>query len=253
MYIFNFLITNFKKLVISFCLLGSLQSEILAKGLPSEYYEIEDINEAKAYFVEYLYNMILKENNSIKEERRFVENYLSSNILNIDFDSKSFYKLLQIKQKYKIKNIYSIQEYLKKIDIVPPSLAIAQAAIESGWGKSRFIKEANNIFGHWTENPNFGIIPRKRRLGSSHFVRVFGNLEESITAYMLNLNRNFAYKSFQEKRYEQGLNKQNPDGLSLSQTMLNYSGIAQDYLKILKDIILLNDLQNYDKKFYQLN
>lgn len=88
-----------------------MQSEILAKGLPSEYYEIEDINEAKAYFVEYLYNMILKENNSIKEERRFVENYLSSNILNIDFDSKSFYKLLQIKQKYKIKNIYSIQEY----------------------------------------------------------------------------------------------------------------------------------------------
>ena len=104
MYLFNFLITNSKKLIISFCLLGSLQSEIVAKGLPSEYYEIEDINEAKAYFVEYLYHMILKENNSINEERKFVESYLSSNILNINFDSKSFYKLLQIKQKYKIKN-----------------------------------------------------------------------------------------------------------------------------------------------------
>ena len=97
------------------------------------------------------------------------------------------------------------------------------------------------------------MIPKKRKLGSSHLVRVFQTLEESISAYMLNLNRNFAYKSFQEKRFEQRKRNQTPDGLSLSDTMLNYSGIAQEYLKILKDIILSNNLQNFDRRFYHLN
>lgn len=251
--IFKHLLSSSKRAIVGFCLIGIFQVQIVAKGFPSEYYEIEDTDKAKKYFVEYLYKMISKENISIIQEREFVQNYLSFNILKIDFDSPSFYRFLQIKQKYKIKNIYTLQEYLKKIDIIPPSLAIAQAAIESGWGKSRFIKEANNIFGHWTDNSKIGLIPKRRRIGASHFVRVFSNLEESITAYMLNLNRNFAYKAFQEKRYEQRLNEQKLDGLMLSQTMLNYSGIAQDYLKILKDIILLNNLQNFDKEFYQLN
>jgi len=95
------------------------------------------------------------------------------------------------------------------------------------------------------------MIPKQRKLGASHFVRVFQSLQESVSAYMLNLNRNLAYRAFQEKRFEQRKDKQSPEGLVLSQTMLNYSAIAQDYLKILKDIILVNNLQNFDKKFYQ--
>jgi len=252
--IFRFLINSAKKLLLSFCLINSLQAQTWStKGLPEEYYDIKDVNEAKEYFLSHIYKLVQEENKLILQEQEFVKNYLSSNILTIDFDSPSFYKLLEIKRKYKIKNIYSVEEYQKKIDIIPPSLALAQAAIESGWGKSRFIKEANNIFGHWTYDPKYGMIPKKRKLGSSHLVRVFQTLEESISAYMLNLNRNFAYKSFQEKRFEQRKRNQTPDGLTLSDTMLNYSGIAQEYLKILKDIILSNNLQNFDRRFYHLN
>ncbi len=252
--IFRFLINSAKKLLLSFCLINSLQAQTWStKGLPEEYYDIKDVNEAKEYFLSHIYKLVQEENKLILQEQEFVKNYLSSNILNIDFNSPSFHKLLEIKRKYKIKSLYSYEEYQKKIDIIPPSLALAQAAIESGWGKSRFIKEANNIFGHWTYDPKYGMIPKKRKLGSSHLVRVFQTLEESISAYMLNLNRNFAYKSFQEKRFEQRKSNQTPDGLTLSDTMLNYSGIAQEYLKILKDIILSNNLQNFDRRFYHLN
>jgi Bax protein len=253
MFFFKFLIDNSKKLLLGLCLFGSLQAQSYAKGFPKEYYEISDVSESKSYFFNHMYEMIAKENNKVKNERRFVEEILGANILNIDFDSSSFKKLLSLKQKYKIRNIYSLQEYLKKIDVVPPSLAIAQAAVESAWGRSRFVKEASNIFGHWTYNPEIGIIPKRRSLDASHFIRVFSSLRESTSAYVLNLNRNLAYKSFQEKRYAQRMNNQHPDGLTLSQTMLNYSGIAHEYLVILKDLILLNNLQEYDIRYYQQN
>jgi len=253
MFFFKFLINNSKKLLLGLCLFGSLQVQSYSKGFPKEYYEISDVSEAKSYFFNHMYEMVAKENNKVKNERRFIEEILGSNILNINFDSPSFHKLLLIKQKYKIKNIYALQEYLKKIDIVPPSLAIAQAAVESAWGRSRFVREASNIFGHWTYNPEIGIIPRRRSLDASHFIRVFSSLKDSTSAYILNLNRNLAYKSFQEKRYSQRIKNQQPDGLTLSQTMLNYSGIAQEYLTILKDLILLNNLQEYDIRYYQQN
>lgn len=253
MLLFKFLIKNSKKLFLSFCFVTSIQTQISAKGFPKEYYEIEDTNKAKEYFFEYMYKMVSYENRLIKKERLFVKDVLTSNILNIDFDSPTFHKLLDIKQKYKIKNIYTLQEYEKKVDIIPPSLALAQAALESGWGKSRFVSDANNIFGHWNYDPAFGIIPKKRDFGAKHFIRVFKSLQESVSAYMLNLNRNLAYKSFQETRFQQRIKNENPDGFRLSQTMLNYSGIAHEYLNLLKDIITINNLQNYDKRFYQSN
>ena len=138
--IFRFLINSAKKLLLSFCLINSLQAQTWStKGLPEEYYDIKDVNEAKEYFLSHIYKLVQEENKLILQEQEFVKNYLSSNILTIDFDSPSFYKLLEIKRKYKIKNIYSVEEYQKKIDIIPPSLALAQAAIESGWGKSRYL------------------------------------------------------------------------------------------------------------------
>ena len=251
MYLLNFLINNSKKIMLNLCLIASLQTCGIGKGFPKEYYEIKDVTKAKEYFFEHLYGLILNENLKIKEEKTLVKNILTSNILNIDFDSSAFYKLLEIKQKYRIKNIYTLQEYQKKIDLIPPSMALAQAAVESAWGRSRFMQEANNIFGHWTYNSQIGILPRRRDIGATHFVRVFETLKDSVSAYMLNLNRNLAYKSFRDKRSFFKKEKEKLDGLELSQTLLNYSGIAQDYLKILKDIISLNNLQDYDNRFYQ--
>lgn len=222
-----------------------------AKGLPKEYYKIKDIKESKQYFFNYLYKLIKNENIKILNELVLVESILNSNLLSINFNSPSFKQLLKIKKKYRVSNLYSLNEYREKIDIVPPSMAIAQAAVESGWGKSRFIKEANNIFGHWTYNPKIGMLPEERAPGATHFIRIFKTMQDSISAYMLNLNRNLAYKEFQDKRYELRKEGKKPNGLILSQTMLKYSGIGHDYLGILKQVINKNKLLEFDTKFYK--
>lgn len=240
---------RFLFLTIIFLLLGS--TNIQAKGLPSEYYVIKDIKKSKKYFFEYLYTLIKNENLNILQERNLVLTLLNSNILTIDMNSPTFAKLLEIKKKYRIKKLFSKEEYLSKIDFVPPSMALAQAAVESGWGKSRFIKEANNIFGHWTYNPKIGMMPEQRDEDATHFIRIFKNLQHSISAYMLNLNRNRAYKEFQVKREQEREKSNELNGLTLSQTMLNYSGIGHDYLGILRNVITKNKLEAYDKKFYK--
>ncbi len=226
-------------------------STIFAKGMPKEYFEIKNKEKAKAYFFEYIYKLNKNENEKILEERSFIKKYLNSSLLNINPQSSEFLRLINIKEKYRVKKLYDLSSYMKKIDVIPPSMALAQAAVESGWGKSRFIRVANNIFGHWTYNPKIGIIPKKREEGQRHFIRVFKTMQDSIKAYMLNLNRNTAYKSFQNKRYQSRLEKQNPMGIDLSQTMINYSGIGKEYLSILKTVIKKNKLEKYDNKFYQ--
>lgn len=219
--------------------------------MPKEYFEIKDREKQKIYFFEYLYKLSKNENEKILEEKRFVKNYLNSNLLNINPQSTEFLRLIKIKEKYRVKKLYDLNSYMIKIDIIPPSLSLAQAAIESGWGKSRFVKTANNIFGHWTYNPKIGIIPKERKMGERHLIRVFKNLQDSIKAYMLNLNRNSAYKSFQNKRSQIRLKDKQPSGLVLSQTMINYSGIGKEYLSILKNVIKKNNLEKYDTRFYQ--
>ncbi|MBS9782700.1 MAG: glucosaminidase domain-containing protein [Arcobacter sp.] len=236
-----------KKLLLFFSVYFFLN---LNAGLPQEYYKIEDNKKQKDYFFNYMYKLVEKENISVIKERDFVKNYLNTNILNMNYNSKEFKRLLKIKEKYKIKNFLSVGEYLKKIDIIPPSIALAQAATESGWGKSRFIQEANNIFGHWTYNPKIGLLPQNRDEGAKHFIRIFESLSHSIERYMSNLNSNRAYRQFQEKRYTQRQKKEKLDGLKLSQTLINYSGIAEEYLEILEKVIRQNKLIDYDKQFY---
>ncbi len=248
----SILLKNSKKLLLSLFISGGMHLAY-AKGLPVEFYSIKDSDSAKKYFLEHLYELIEQENIEILKEREFVIDALNNRFLELQKDGELLTKLVEIKQKYQIKNLYSIEEYLKKIDVIPPSLALAQAAVESAWGKSRFIKEANNIFGHWTYEKEIGIVPKKRAYGASHFIRVFDSLESSIKAYMLNLNRNIAYKSFQDERYIQKEQNKEISGLALSKTMINYSGIAHKYLDILKSVIMANNLEKFDNRYFGKN
>lgn len=230
-----------KKLLFLVALAFSLE----ATGLPKEYYKLKG-KAQKDFFFNFLYESIKKENLKIVEEKLELKRILSGDILNINpYDLQ---KLIALKKKYRVKQLYNYNEFAKKIDIVPPSQALAQAAVESGWGKSRFVKEANNIFGHWTYGEK-GLIPESRDEGAKHKIRIFDSLQGSIKAYMLNLNRNRAYREFQDKRYDIRKSGRSLSGLELSQTMMNYSGIGEEYLKILKKMIEKYNLTKYDDKF----
>ena len=216
-------------------------------GFPKSYYKLP-LTEQKEYFFNYFNERIEIENRKILRERAFVKS-LNKN-KKLDPASKEYRRLKDLQIKYKIQDIYNYSRYLERVDIIPPSMALAQAATESGWGKSRFFKKANNIFGHWTYNPAIGMMPLRRPSGKKHFIRIFPNLQASITAYMRNLNRTGAYYEFRLKRKHMRTTNTFINGMKLSETMSKYSGIGHNYIKILKSIIRKNHLTDYDKKFF---
>jgi len=234
----------FKIVILLFLAFSGLKAD---RGMPVEYYKLRG-EASKSYFFNFFANKINIENEKILKERAFIISIEEKKEL--DKDSKEYKKLLELQKKYKVQKLYDYKTYLKRVDIIPPSMGIAQAAVESAWGKSRFIKVANNIFGHWTYNPKIGIVPLKRPDGKRHLIRVFKTLQDSISAYATNLNRTGAYQDFRDMREKMREQSAFIDGLKLSKTMHKYSGIGHDYVKILSSIIKKYELRTYDEIFY---
>ena len=131
------------------------------------------------------------------------------------------------------------------MDIVPVSIAIAQAAKESGWGTSRFALEGNAMFGQWTWGKQ-GIAPLDREKNKGHKILKFPILRSSVQAYKNNLNTHNGYREFREKRAElRKLNKK-ISGLELVKYLHNYAATGSEYTKVLKKIIDQNELTDFD-------
>lgn len=218
-------------------------SAFASTGMPAWFYEINDGKKRKSSFVKVMLPLINEGNAKIKVERAFVESFFKKLVDFKKVTAHDLNTLANLAKKYKIKKLYNKQAYLKRINAIPTSLALAQAAIESAWGNSRFVKIANNIFGQWTYGKN-GIVPENRDEGKTHKIRVFKTLQASVDAYMLNLNRNRAYRAFRDKRLGHGI--QNFTGMHASDTMTNYSGIGTEYNALLKKIIKDNNFLAFE-------
>ncbi len=134
-----------------------------------------------------------------------------------------------------------------RVDIIPPSLALAQAAIESGWGRSRFAREGNALYGQWTwDDGDDGIVPARRGDGMTHRIRAFPFLIDSVGAYADNLNRNPAYRAFRRVRSALRRGGGPLRGIDLVQTLRAYSERRDAYVAELKAIIAANDLGDFD-------
>lgn len=136
---------------------------------------------------------------------------------------------------------------LKRVDIIPPSLAIAQAAEESGWGTSRFAREGNALFGQRAYKPHKkGIVPRERGEGKAFRVRAFDHLIDGVKAYAHNLNTHFAYGDFRAARAEMRATTGNIDGYRLAGALLRYSERGEDYVDTIRLIMRVNTLRVFD-------
>ncbi|MFO7857402.1 MAG: glucosaminidase domain-containing protein, partial [Ectothiorhodospiraceae bacterium] len=125
---------------------------------------------------------------------------------------------------------------------VPPSMAMAQAANESGWGRSRFAKEANNLFGVWTWDPEHGLRPERRAEGASHFVRVFPDLRASVRNYLYTINIGSAYEPLRQRRAEFRDRGKGVSGIQLSQGLERYSERGAAYVEEIQGMIRSNGL-----------
>jgi Bax protein len=208
------------------------------------------LTKKKQAFIEYLTPLINEANKKVLTERALLLNMR-------DWKSRGRWirpvfldQLIQLAAKYRVKAELLSDEYfemmLLKIDAVPLSLAVAQAATESGWGTSRFARQGNNFFGQWCFKKGCGLVPQSRKETMRHEVARFDSALTSVESYVLNLNRHSKYSGFREERAKMRTSMQPLSGLSLVSELHHYSERRQDYIQDIKSIIQSNNLSALD-------
>ena len=141
----------------------------------------------------------------------------------------------------------NVRELLTRMDVVPPSLALAQAAEETGWGTSRFAREGNALFGQYTYNGTPGMVPARRDSDRRHRVRSYDNLLAGVRAYVHNLNSHWAYEDFRRRRAELRRDGVQISGYALAGELQSYSERRGAYVKSIRQIIRQNRLGDFDR------
>ena len=208
--------------------------------LPQEIKMIEDSKKRKDFFIQIVLPLVIKENNNIRLDRRTL-----FNIINKNNNSTTEKKWLEKKYKQYGVNSRDLSTLKIRMDEIPVSLAIAQAAKETGWGTSRFAQEGNALFGQWTWSGD-GLKPKNAEKGKGHKVMRFNVLQASVRAYQRNLNTHSGYKEFRKARAEsRDLNKP-LDSMELSKYLNKYAETGNQYVEVLQKIIEQNKLKDFD-------
>ena len=208
--------------------------------LPNEIKMIENVKKRKEFFIQIVLPLILKENNNIRLDRRRLFSIINKNN-NSDLEKK------WLEKKYKQYGVTSKDLSILKIrmDEVPVSLALAQAAKETGWGTSRFAQEGNALFGQWTWSGE-GLKPKESDKNEGHKVMKFNVLQASVRAYQRNLNTHNSYKNFRQARAELRDKGKSLDSLILVEYLDKYAETGSQYVDVLKKIINQNNLKDFD-------
>ena len=153
-----------------------------------------------------------------------------------------------VKKKYKQYGVRQNDLLTLKIrmDEIPVSLAIAQAAKETGWGTSRFALKGNALFGQWTWSGE-GLKPKKAKQGEEHKVMRFHSLQLSVRAYLRNLNTHSSYKNLRKARTDLRNKNKALDSLILSKHLDKYAETGTEYIEVLQKIIEQNNLKEFDE------
>ena len=208
--------------------------------LPQEMKLIENTKKRKELFIQIILPLIIKENNYIKLDRIRLFSILNKN-KNTNAEKNWLGKKFK---QYGVVN-QDLSTLKIRMDEIPVSMAIAQAAKETGWGTSRFAQEGNALFGQWTWSGD-GIKPAGAEDDSTHKVMKFKVLQASVKAYQRNLNTHSSYKKFRSARADFRDKKKPLDSLILSSYLDKYAETGKEYVKILQQIINQNDLIDFD-------
>ena len=208
--------------------------------LPQEIKMIENSKKRKEFFIQIVLPLIIEENNNIKLDRNTL-----FTIINKSNNSNSEKQWLE--KKYKQYGVKSgdLSSLKIRMDEIPVSLAIAQAAKETGWGTSRFALEGNALFGQWTWSGE-GLKPKEAKEGENHKVMKFNILQASVRAYQRNINTHSTYKDFRKARAKLRDSNKPLDSIVLSKYLNKYAETGNQYVEVLQKIIKQNKLQDFD-------
>ena len=209
---------------------------------------IEDTRARKQAFFDYL-RPAVEYRNEVNRERRLLLGAVRLKLehgLELDYPETLF--LANMRSYYKVPEETSDLDALdvldRRLDVIPPSLALAQAAIESGWGRSRFAREANNLFGQWCFEAGCGVVPGRRQQGATHEVASFESVDQAIAAYFRNINTHPVYAPVRAIRLQARSSDQPINGLEMAAGLERYSERGEVYIDEVREMIRFNDLES---------
>jgi len=201
-------------------------------GSMPDFAAIDDVAQMKQAFYTYLQPVVHEENARILEQRQYLDDLRRALA---EGNSPGWFarrRLRSLAQEYELSAgddvALIIDELWRRVDIVPADLALAQAAKESGWGRSRFAVDYNNLFGQWCYEPGCGAVPERRAANATHEVKEFGSIAEAVRRYMNNLNTHERYARLRQLRADRRAAGEAVTGLALAPGLDGYSerGVA---------------------------
>ena len=225
----------------------------ILSALPSDFDQLQDVKLKKKLFYLITLPIIHESNRLILEDREMIIN-IEKKFLRKTLNENEVNETVRLAVKYKLDystiDLKLFRDLKQRINIIPVSLALAQAIVESGWGQSRFALEGNALYGQWTTNEQKGIIPEDRDEDKTHAVRKFENLQQSVQAYMHNINTHRAYYSFRVvRRIAERVQYTDPISAKVK-FLAAYAEIGQEYVDKLELIIESNKLREFDRFAY---
>ena len=219
---------------------------VIFSSLPTDFMDIQPIIERKRLFINTFIPIIYSENLQILNDRKKILDWWRES------DGENFSRdfwpqwLFELSEKYGSSDS-NLGNLLVRVDIIPISLALAQSAIESGWGTSRYSREGNAVFGQYTFDESKGLKPKDRNENDEFFIKKFSNLSESVRSYLKNINTHLAYADFREERKKLRMSGENLSGYKLVNFLKDYSERRESYIRDVKEIMNSNNFQKYDK------
>jgi len=214
-------------------------------SLPGDLKDVREVTVRKSLFFKTVLPLVLQVNEEILRDRRRLWKIHYQLSLGEKIGAADRLWLTIMAERYGLER-GDIQGLLERVDVIPPSMALAQAAEESGWGTSRFVQEGNAVFGQWTYSDNGSLVPARRGDDKNHKVKAFSNLHESVRAYAMNLNSHRAYKRLREVRASLRTEGAPLDGYLLAENLTSYSERGERYVRTIKSLIEVNKLRHLD-------
>jgi len=214
--------------------------------------DFDYLDSNKKDFVKTVLPIIINENQNILMTRSFVKNLKNKLETFRTLENKEIRTLNDIAKNYNIKYLKKhkldlVNEILFNVDVIPNSIVLAQAAIESGWGSSRFAREHNALFGEYTYDTEKGVIPLNRDSGKTHLIKSFNSLDSSVKSYFNNINSHYAYREFRDIRKIMR-DKNNFSDVNLLVEKLETYAADSNYVNTIRSVIEKNNFKLFDNK-----
>ncbi len=216
-----------------------------------DFASITDVDEKKRQFFDYLENYVDSENQKILETRKTLLPLAEMAENSVPFSAIERATIHQLAELYRLEiegasSADLVRELMRRVDVIPPSLVLAQAANESAWGTSRFTLEGNNVFGQWCFIEGCGIVPRRRNSGAIHEVKSFDSVAAAVSSYFLNINTNQSYDYLRDLRVHMRNEDQPIDSMVLAIGLGRYSQRGDHYVDEVQTLIQQNNLHQRD-------